>query len=91
MNLLKTEYTDRLVGEETATDTHSAFLARPTERHRVVGVCGTRDLQQGLLLSSSTESGLFWLVFGDCGEVGTSCSCWGWWEDGAGGVGCCCC
>lgn len=69
--------------------TYSAFLANPTERHRAVGVCGTRDLQQGLLLSSSPESGLAWLALGDCGEVGTSCSCCGWWEDGAGGVGCC--
>ena len=72
--------------------TYSAFLASPTERHSAVGVCGTRDLQQGLLLSSSAESGLAWLALGDCGEVGTSCSCCGWWEDGAGGVWwwCCC-
>lgn len=70
--------------------THSAFRASPTERQRVVGVCGTRDLQHGLLLSSSAESGLAWLALGDCGEVGTSCSCCGWWwDDGAGGVGCC--
>ena len=44
------------------TATYSVFLAMPTERQRVVGVWGTRDLQQGLLLSSLAESGLDWLV-----------------------------
>lgn len=58
-------------------DTHSAFLANPTERQSVVGVCGTRDLQQGLLLLSSADSGLVLLPLGDWGDVGTSCSCWG--------------
>lgn len=70
--------------------TYSVFLASPTERQRVEGVCGTRDLQQGLLLSSSAEPGVAWLPLGDCGEVGTSCSCCGWWVDGAAGVECCC-
>lgn len=55
--------------------THSAFLANPTERQRVVGVCGTRDLQQGLLLFSSADSELPLLPLGDWGDVGTSCSC----------------
>lgn len=55
--------------------TYSAFLANPTERQRVVGVCGTRDLQQGLRLFSSADSGLALLPLGDWGDVGTSCSC----------------
>lgn len=58
-------------------DTYSAFLANPTERQSVVGVCGTRDLQQGLLLPSSADSGLVLVPLGDWGDVGTSCSCWG--------------
>lgn len=38
--------------------TYSGFLARPTDRHSVDGVCGTKDLQDGLFLSSSADSGL---------------------------------
>lgn len=63
--------------EISSKDTYSAFLANPTERQSVVGVCGTRDLQQGLLLPSSADSGLVLAPLGDWGDVGTSCSCWG--------------
>lgn len=61
--------------EMSSKATYSAFLAKPTERQRAVGVCGTRDLQQGPLLLSSADSGLALLPLGDCGDVGTSCSC----------------
>lgn len=57
--------------------THSGFLASPTDRQSVEGVCGTRDLQDGLLFSSSADSGLDWVALRVGGDVGTSCRCCG--------------